>query len=159
MRISRRTDQLHCLCDKALSFPLSEFRKEELEQLEKRALLTSAGGDYELRRRLEWCRLTLEQLRMCGFPLSQQQVKLAAAAADEDTERPAKRAKVSDEEDDGGALDEQTAEAMLQLLRDRFRVGVAVSVPSKCVGDAGLYRPPRGFVDTQSPAVLAEMAT
>lgn len=157
VRISRRTDQLQCLCDKVLSFPLSEFREEELEQLEQRALLTGAAGDDELKRRLERCRLTPGQLRMWGFPLPQLRTEpdaLATLSGDEGSERPAKRAKIADEEDDGGVLDDETAEAMLRLLRDRFFVDAAMR-PST---GADLYRPPRGFVDTLSPASLAAMA-
>jgi hypothetical protein len=164
VRISRRTDQLQCLCDKVLSFPLSEFREEELEQLEQRALLTSAAGDDELRRRLERCRLTPGQLRMWGFPLPQQQTAPDAVVSfggDEGTERPAKRAKIAADEDDGGVLGDETAEAMLRLLREHFLVDAAKGPSDRASGggDAGLYRPPRGFVDTLSPATLTALAT
>lgn len=167
VRISRRTDQLQCLCDKVLSFPLSEFREEELEQLEQRALLTSAAGGDELRRRLECCRLTPGQLRMWGYPLPQPQTTPDAVVSfggDEGTERPAKRAKIVDDEDNDGVLGDETAEAMLRLLCERFLVDAAKgpSDRASCGGDEGLYglyRPPRGFIDTLSPATLTALAT
>jgi hypothetical protein len=168
VRISRRNTQLQCLCDKVLTFPIDEFREEELEQLEKRTVLESSNGEEELFTRLLHCKMPEGQLRLWGYPipraLSDLAVNREQFGAQDDP--PAKRPRIEttkSTEIEREVVGELLAQELLQLHRRNFPID-SVSADSKQQSAFNgtrneAYRPILGFFETLSSQNLSVFAS